>query len=85
MMYRHSGAHQRDLFMQNLEDLLSAGEEYDVLAISAGFDAMKGGPIYHNISYTFSRYHKDMGHSFQSFLHAWALQLHNYFLVCVFA
>lgn len=37
--YRHIGAHQRDLFIQDLEDLLAAGEEYDLLAVSAGFDA----------------------------------------------
>ena len=37
--YRHTGAHQRDLFIQDLEDLLAAGDEYDLLAVSAGFDA----------------------------------------------
>ena len=38
MLFR-SGAHQRELFIQDLEDLLAAGDEYDLLAVSAGFDA----------------------------------------------
>lgn len=37
--YRHIGAHHRELFIQDLQDLLDAGDEYDLLAISAGFDA----------------------------------------------